>query len=415
VGALRETTSTPLDPPRLQVAKTVLETIAPRLFRDVEGQTRGGGVSAGSAGLLIAVNPLNEFLGSSSAGLTKNLAALTLRRLESERHPVGLASGLAGITFALQSVCDELPKLLETVESLKTLVSSTIKNSWISVRGPWSRYDWVSGLAGICGIGTFAESRTLNHLADAWNARSTQVIFTEAVDMPESMRNAYPGGGINTGLAHGVAGLIAAFSFSLTMEPDQPKVRHALKSLCRWLRSTMIVDRAGVRGWPSIASVDQGVIVYGGSWCYGASGIALVLSQAAEILEDDVMIEEAESIMRDVYIFLRKSDGGSTPMLCHGTAGTAMVALKFFSRSAASEHRDGLRMLFDRIMASFSNDFPICFRFDDRPGVDMNRIHFLEGATGTALALAAIVDGHLPRWSRLLGIDDGLSCISGRP
>ena len=143
-------------------------------------------------------------------------------------------------------------------------------------------------------------------------------------------------GRINTGLAHGITGVIAALRAIAQTAGIDEELAVALKRTTSWLVAQSFTDGRGVLTWPSVA-VDGSLGLPQASrrqaWCYGAPGVAWTLWEAGRVLGDTDLqsfaLASASSFLTayDDAFYL---DGLS---ICHGAAGLLLIT-DAFSRFA---------------------------------------------------------------------------------
>jgi hypothetical protein len=152
-------------------------------------------------------------------------------------------------------------------------------------------------------------------------------------------------GRVNTGLAHGVAGVALALrtALELGLAPAR-RGRAALVRVAEWLVAQSCVDRSGLRTWP-LAGLDGAPppkrALGPQGWCYGTPGIAWSLWESGRVLAR----RDLESFALEAYgswCFRHDlpidHDGDLSAQLglCHGLAGALAIA-DCFARFARFE------------------------------------------------------------------------------
>ncbi|MGA4862590.1 lanthionine synthetase LanC family protein [Streptomyces lavendulocolor] len=144
---------------------------------------------------------------------------------------------------------------------------------------------------------------------------------------------AWTHGRVNTGMGHGVAGIVTALTAAFRRTGDTGTAG-ALRRATAWLHARSYVDARGLRTWPGAAP--GGPPPEGAdprqAWCYGTPGVAWALWDAADALGDHeaagralaAFTTLADRYDEDFHLF------GHTPGdllgLCHGAAGVLAVA-----------------------------------------------------------------------------------------
>ncbi|MFF9558101.1 lanthionine synthetase LanC family protein [Streptomyces albus] len=142
-------------------------------------------------------------------------------------------------------------------------------------------------------------------------------------------------GRINTGMGHGVAGVVAALSAVVRRLGPRADLVDALRHACHWLRRESFDDARDIRTWagcgldgerrPPGAHARQ-------AWCYGTPGVSWALREAGEALGDRDLADWAgaaftsfaEGFHEGFHLF--GDDPGDRLGLCHGAAGVLAVA-----------------------------------------------------------------------------------------
>ncbi|QBD75435.1 hypothetical protein EPA93_05225 [Ktedonosporobacter rubrisoli] len=286
-----------------------------------------------------------------------------------------------------------------------------------------SDYDVISGAAG-----TLAGLLLLEHPGEqekqaievllaylTWLAAPDQPLGKERWYAPpallptEQHRASYPEGCFNCGLAHGIAGPLAALSLAWRSGYRYPGLQEAISFLSNWLLRHQISDSWGCSWPPAIPyaaalAAEQWQAVPGthAGWCYGAPGIAYSLWQAGEALPDEGLRQKAREA---VEAALRRPPAERrlhSPTLCHGKAGLLLICLHFAHTGASALIREHIPLLTQQILASFNPDTPLGFQDMEGPVVAVDQPNWLTGAPGVALALLAASTDVFPVWDRML-------------
>lgn len=226
-----------------------------------------------------------------------------------------------------------------------------------------------------------------------------------ALDAPRiGSEAAFPGGHLNLGISHGVAGPLALMSLAWQQGVRLPDQREAIESTAGLLMRWAVKDQYGVF-WPGYLSLAQwlaGPEKYDEpagwpSWCYGPPGVSRALQLAGLALgrEDWTALSRA-SVER--LLTLPMHDWGiHDHALCHGWAG-ALHQLGRLNEHFGDPRIDVLRdRLATELSEAFDPDLPFGHRFTMTAvpfGSDVSG--YLDGAAGVALALDSYAAGTAP-------------------
>jgi hypothetical protein len=185
-------------------------------------------------------------------------------------------------------------------------------------------------------------------------------------------------GGVVTGLAHGVAGPVAALSMAV---PHLPEAAETVRPLASWLAYQRFADQHAIVSWPGRVPGPAGEVRRQG-WCYGTPGVAWALWAAGRAIDHSglcaVGAEAMESLCAaydpDYHL-------DHDPLaVCHGAAGVLLVADAFARHAglpAAATLRDTL--------TGYLTD-----RLDEVTSLDAT---LLSGAPGVLAALLTAMGG----------------------
>lgn len=191
------------------------------------------------------------------------------------------------------------------------------------------------------------------------------------------------GGHGNNGVAHGIAGVLAALSIAVRHEVQAPGQQDAIEVFARWL------DTYGCRYWITYGQLAAPELPEAEparpSWCYGEIGIARTQQLAALAQGDPVRQLAAEEAVVRALTDPTRLNRITDASLCHGWAGLVTVA-----RAVAEDSTTPDRFA------------PLIADLHERLAADLDRLPkpgFLEGRAGAQLALhGADTTG----WSRAL-------------
>jgi hypothetical protein len=295
-----------------------------------------------------------------------------------------------------------------------------------------SEFDVISGLSG---VGAYLLCRRDQPLVAETLLVVIEVLvelLTEANGLPrwhtpmrllwdQELKDTYPSGNLNCGLAHGVPGVLAFLSLALQAGIATPGLPEAIARTAHWLCQNRLDDQWGVN-WPTAVplveadSADSRIIVPGDAesapdgtsrcaWCYGSPGIARALWLAGDALGDahngDSHRQLAVAAMEAVFrrpIPVRRID---SPTFCHGKAGLLEIALRFAHDTGYAMFVNDCRTLAEEVLDCYQPESLLGFRNIEYAEREIDQPGLLDGAPGVALALLAAATGVEPSWDRL--------------
>ncbi|GAA2274499.1 lanthionine synthetase C family protein [Glycomyces scopariae] len=337
-------------------------------------------------------------------------AGLALALSECAAHEPGYARALASAHATLAEQVHGLPRLREP-DGADPL-----------------RYDLIQGGAGVLGYLASvpdpnaalrsAAERLVDDLAwrfapvTARNGNDRRYVAPRFLEYPEDAAR-YPDGYLDLGLAHGIAGPLAALSRAWRAGYRRPGLFEALRHTADQMVAWSVTDEWG-RNWPRILPLDAvgAPLPTAGpvgrlAWCYGAPGICSALLDAAIALGDDRLRTVAADGLRSD---LRRSLGGDrrldTATLCHGAAGVLTIAQKFAAHGDAAIGAH-LADLTERVLDGCDPELPLVVQqiHTNARETGLDTPSVLEGSAGVALALWTVAGDTDRRWHRALLVD----------
>nr|BEK65716.1 hypothetical protein KPHV_29430 [Kitasatospora purpeofusca] len=263
----------------------------------------------------------------------------------------------------------------------------------------FAEYDLVYGMTG---LGVTLRARGDSHLL--------RDVLTYLVRLTEPLRDLpgwwtdiapsgtpsphYPAGHGNLGLAHGITGPLALLALTWTDGIRVPGHREAIGRITHWLDAWQQDSGTGP-WWPEAVtpaeeragrSLQKGPLRP--SWCYGTPGIAHAQHLAALATSDHHRRQLAEHALLACLTDPQQLTQLTDNTLCHGSAGTRLLAHRFAARTTDAGTAARLHEAVDAI--ALLADLPA-------------EAGLLEGAAGTALALHTLTPGQpATRWDSCL-------------
>ncbi|MFH8349282.1 lanthionine synthetase LanC family protein [Streptomyces sp. NPDC018045] len=324
-------------------------------------------------------------------------------------HPGLYDGGLAGTLAGLRLGARLHPQLHRVADRLRDhLLSVAQTRPWRRTGVRFPDQDLIVGPSGtllsLC-VGARPDG---SHLAP-YVAHLTSLC--DGAELPRLRADGYAGhpylswvqGRVNTGMGHGVAGLVTALTAAARRTGPDAGTRRALRTATRWLARQSFDDARGIRSWdgagldeppPDGARARQ-------AWCYGNPGVTWALWDAADALDDAAAATWAARAFTglaeryDENFHLFGEHPADLLACCHGAAGVLAVADAFHHHArlpAATALRARLaRHLLDRLPEVRS--------------LGKERMGLLGGATGPLCALLTVAVPEADRrWQPCFGL-----------
>jgi hypothetical protein len=318
--------------------------------------------------------------------------AAWLDRLRATPAYTGVFGGLAGLFVGLHVASSFHTRLERLAVQLRgTLTNELAAGRWRTTAVAWEDYDLISGPAGIilalatdrgCPPGSILPAaRHLAYLCDRDDLERLRVGAYR-----EDIQRGWNFGRINTGLAHGVAGVAAALRSACETAESREEFVTPLRRVCDWLVSESYVDGRGLRTWHPAGLERRTHSAHFSrrqAWCYGTPGVAWTLWEAGRVLGDIALQSFARDAMSsfctvfDERFYVDDGPVDSALGICHGVAGTIAIA-DAFTRHAGLHEAAILR---DRL-----EDY-LLDRLDDVRHLAARDMTLLTGASGILAVL----------------------------
>lgn len=331
-------------------------------------------------------------------------------------YDVSLFSGLAGIGFAatlLAAGRARYERLLSSVDAIIGPAVTSAARRLHAVDGcAASDHDLISGLTG---TGVYLLSRPrCTPLTDTLSALSRLLAdrghprrwHTPAQLTAGTLRDYFPHGHHNCGVAHGVPGPMALLALAILDGVEVPGARDAIEATAAWLIEHH-VGTADAPDWSDAIALDDSGPAQAGTrepgraaWCYGAIGVARSLWLAGTALGRPQWCEFAARTIRAVAARPPDRWWLSTAGLCHGKAGLLQVLRRFADDLHDPTVAATAATLASGLAAEYDPDSLLGLRIAEPGGVLVDHPGLLDGVPGVALALLDPTPGL--SWDRML-------------
>lgn len=379
-----------------EVAGVVAERLAdPARVRELAGTWSASGLGEGHAGVAVFFASLPDMRQHAHAHLT------AAARGRAGTGYNGLFGGDIALAFAAQLAATsdgDYRSLREAADGIAVRAIDTLASKALE-RGNSRAYDTVTGLTGLgrylLAAGREDELRAvltaLVALAQPHSVQGRRVPGWWVASGPSGEpEKAFPHGHFGVGLAHGVAGPLALLSLATHRGIIVVDQHLTIEAMARWLADL------GPR-WPKYLAFDGTPAAAPSGWCDGTPGVARALQLAGFALAERAWTDLAVNSMRALLARPRPERRFIDASLCHGAAGLLHITGRMAADSEDPTLRAHLPILAAEVLTHFDDSSPFGFRYhgQDRAGL-------LEGAAGTALALAHFADGGAVPWDAAL-------------
>jgi lantibiotic modifying enzyme len=215
-------------------------------------------------------------------------------------------------------------------------------------------------------------------------------------------RERYQPGGVDLGVAHGIAGVIPFLARVHRLGLAHQTVRPLLDGAVRWLLAHM-VDTASGPTVPYFVADGAEPGPARSAWCYGDPGVAATLLLAARDARESAWAAAATGLAVRAATRPPDQTGVVDAGLCHGSAGLAHLFNRMYQITAEPALADAARFWVERTLELCSAETPgrgVTPTEAARPA--WKGPGLLEGAAGVALAMEAAGTTVEPFWDQML-------------
>ena len=388
------------------LAGTLAETLRPAAA-DAAGR-RDVSLASGSAGLAVCSGQLARTRRdprAAQAALTRLEEAVDA--LATQRLTSSLYSGFTGIAWAVELVGG----LLDAGGEDRSGDVDDALTSLLRRYPEDAPYDLVDGLTG---LGVYALARwprpgaapcvlgVVEQLARRARHDRDGVFWWTPPSWRGPRRELYRPGGVDLGVAHGIAGVIPFLARVHRLGLARQTARPLLDGAVRWLLAHMVDVGSG----PTVPYFAAGGAEPGparSAWCYGDPGVAAALLLAARDAGEPAWAAAATGLAVRAAARPPGQAGVTDAGLCHGSAGLAHLFNRMYQMTAEPALADAARFWVERTVE-------LCSAMAPGRGVTPTEAArpawkgpgLLEGAAGVALAMEATVTTAEPVWDQML-------------
>jgi lantibiotic biosynthesis protein len=352
-----------------------------------------GSLSSGAAGLAVFYAELERAAAAPDARVDAKLEH-TAELLGSKRLPASLFAGFSGMAWAAEVVGNMRGSRADVNADIDDAVLQVLAR----VDSQHAPYDLIFGLTG---LGLYAAARWPRPAAVAALERVvTELSHTAREDedgvywwTPPALllgrqREQYPNGGVNLGVAHGVAGVVPLLARASALGVVGEAALSLAGRAVSWLVAHAIESENGPTV-PYFADAQEPVQARL-AWCYGDPGVAAALVAAGHDARVPMWLEVARELALAAAARAADSSGVTDAGVCHGSAGLAHLFNRMYQAQREPWLLEAARFWIDQTLERLSAE--------ETP---YNGFGLLEGAAGVALVLSAAASEIEPCWDRM--------------
>jgi hypothetical protein len=369
---------------------------------------RSASLAAGAAGLAVChAIAAQESPDGQAAELAVGCLDGAIEVLASRPLGMSLYSGFTGIAWAADLVDRLLPgEAADRNEAIDLALAQAVRR--YPKDGPYDLIDGLTGL-GAYSLARWPQPSAVECLTailaelEARARRDADGVYwwTPAAALLGPRRELYPAGGVDMGVAHGMAGVLPLLARACSLGVAEPAVRPLLDGAIRWMTAHLVDSPAGATTPPFLAAGTEPGPARS-AWCYGDPGVAVAVLLAARDLGEPSWQLLGTELARRAARRPPEDTGVSDAGICHGTAGLAHLFARMYQLTGERELADAAVGWYRQTLAGPAAPA------GSGPGL-------LEGAAGIALVLLAGCSPAEPAWDQMLLISTGVAAAVSAP
>lgn len=218
------------------------------------------------------------------------------------------------------------------------------------------------------------------------------IFITAENQMTKEEANLIPNGAINTGIAHGIAGVGIALSLAYSRGIYIDGLEDAIKKIITFFKNNQIKDKEKIYWSNNIelnSVVGNAEDFIRDAWCYGTPGISLFFLYAGIALNDKSCITFANKAFCNS---VNNTKGIFSPILCHGFAGLLTISNEFYRNTNDIRFKQISKNLYYKVLNYFDGNYAYGFRdYDSNEDFEgKDNIGILDGVIGIYLSLLSM-------------------------
>jgi lantibiotic biosynthesis protein len=214
-------------------------------------------------------------------------------------------------------------------------------------------------------------------------------------------RQEHPGGGVDVGVAHGMAGVLPFLARARSLGAGPESVEPLVEAAVRWLLAHAVPGETGPTV-PFFLADDTPPGPARSAWCYGDPGVATALLVAARDAHEPFWSADATALGLRAARRPAHLTGVIDAGFCHGSAGLAHLFNRMYQLTGRAELADAALFWLERTLGLCAPGTPEPLPWaDSRAHPAWNGAGLLEGAAGVALVLLAASTPAEPEWDRM--------------
>ncbi len=328
-------------------------------------------------------------------------------RLQHNSHNTSLFSGLAGMAFTARYLSRSGERYVNLVGKLDDHISASIPSVMRTLKKRYilnREFDLVSGATG---VGAYLlQSGNSHGLIKILLALSDRIAgehgpafyYNKPKEHGSTARN-YDA--VDTGMAHGMAGVLSLLSNSMLKGAVRDdRITGAIERLAGWFTENMVKDSYGINWSYRISNHPEEIDPSRTAWCYGTPGISAALRAAGNATNDKAYISTAESALTSSIKKPVRISKLESQTFCHGYCGLLQIFSRTYNDTGSSRYKRECTTLLQKILSGFDSSSRFGYK-DVNNGTHIAKPGILDGSAGILMTILAATSKTEPDWDRM--------------
>ena len=361
------------------------------------------GLFTGLAGEILFLYYYEKVYGKQQFSNVSNKIDILTECVAKFKSSSSYCSGMSGVLYLIELLKQE--RVIDIV--LDDNISNYIDKS-VQYYIQNNKYEFLYGLTGVSQYLLLCPDKYRKLLLDIVDYFDKSKIVVDGTYAWK--KNTENGEVVDLALSHGISSIIYFLTKMLdivTQQEDRTKIIKLIKKSCDFILSKKNILSETVYSYFPY-SVTLSDIKYELNsrlaWCYGDLSIGITLYNAGRALNDESLLNSAESILINAAINRKDLIQNLVldPGICHGTAGIASIFYRMWWNTKNNIYLTAAKYWINETlqMAKYQNG--IAGYVYTKSEHILKGYHFLEGVSGIALSMLFISSMKEPIWDRCI-------------
>ncbi len=355
-------------------------------------------------------------------------------------YNTSLFSGLTGINFSILCASKNKTRYKSLIKDLNNILIDKVRKEYLN---PWDQciqdgkfvppllWDLITGLSGVLPyLVHFIDNPTVDSICssivDRLSSLGSSTMYFEKTLVPsfftpgelltrKDNQMKYKNGCIDTGVAHGISGILSTLSKASLFSESRYNCNDAIVQISNWLKEN-ILSFSEKNIWPSRfvfsskkeKKFDYFDELYRDGWCYGATGTARSLFLASMATKNQELKKFSLDVLKSSIERFPSKSGLECPSFCHGFSGALTIYYTMFLDTKDEKFLEISHNIAELIVNLYSDEHPFGYKTlasqKNEPEKWIDNPGCLDGVVGIVSSLLFFSSSKKPLWLDMFAI-----------